>query len=118
MKYLKQLCIILLISFVGEVLSFVIPAPIPASIYGIVILFGGLVSGIISLGAVKETGKFLVEIMPIMFIPAGVGLINAWDVMKPTIIQYGVVTLMTTIFVMAAAGRVTQWICRRGKKNV
>lgn len=118
MKYLKQLCIILLISFAGEVLSIVIPAPIPASIYGIVILFGGLVSGIIPLGAVKETGKFLVEIMPVMFIPAGVGLINAWDIMKPSIIQYAVVTLMTTIFVMAAAGRVTQWICRRGKKNV
>lgn len=118
MKYLKQLFVILFIAFIGEVLSYVIPAPIPASIYGIVILFAGLVTKIIPLDAVKDTGKFLVEIMPVMFIPAGVGLINSWDVMKPSIVQYAIVTLMTTIFVMAVAGRVTQWMCRRGKKNV
>ncbi len=71
MKYLRQLLLILSISFAGEVLKYFLPFPIPASIYGMVILFIGLLTGRIRLEAVKETGKFLIEIMPVMFIPAG-----------------------------------------------
>ena len=39
MKWMKQFGIILLVSFVGEVLEKWIPLPIPASIYGIILLF-------------------------------------------------------------------------------
>ena len=39
MKWMKQFGIILLISFVGEILEKWIPLPIPASIYGIILLF-------------------------------------------------------------------------------
>lgn len=45
MKYLKQFLIILLISFAGELLKYVLPLPIPASIYGMVILLVGLLTG-------------------------------------------------------------------------
>ena len=47
MKYVKQFFIILLISFVGELFKYLIPLPIPASIYGMVILFIGLMTGLI-----------------------------------------------------------------------
>ena len=70
--------IILAISLVGEILKYILPLPIPASIYGMAILFAGLMSGLIKLDAVRETGKFLIEIMPLMFIPAGVGLMDSW----------------------------------------
>lgn len=72
MKYIRQFLIILAISFIGELLKYVLPLPIPASIYGMAILFVCLMTGWIKLEAVKETGKFLIEIMPLMFIPAGV----------------------------------------------
>ena len=78
MKYLKQFLIILVISLVGELMNKFIPLPVPASIYGMVILFAGLLTGLIKLDAVKEAGRFLIEIMPVMFIPAGVGLISSW----------------------------------------
>ena len=74
MKYLRQFLIILGISFVGELLKVLLPLPIPASIYGMVILFIGLLTGWIPLDAVRDAGKFLIEIMPVMFIPAGVAL--------------------------------------------
>ena len=74
MKYLKQLLIILGISFLGELLKYFLPLPIPASIYGMVILFALLLSGALPLSAVRETGNLLVAVMPVMFIPAGVGL--------------------------------------------
>ena len=56
MKYLKQFFLIILISFIGEILHAVIPLPIPASIYGIVLLFTGLMTGIVPLKAVKDAG--------------------------------------------------------------
>ena len=82
MKYVKQFFIILLISFVGELFKYLIPLPIPASIYGMVILFIGLMTGLIRLDDVKDVGKFLIEIMPLMFIPAGVGLITSWEQLR------------------------------------
>ena len=117
MKYIKQFCIILLISFIGEVLHFLIPMPIPASIYGIILMLAGLLSGIIPLSSVKETGLFLVEIMPVMFIPAAVGLLDSWELISDSILIYVVVALVTTVGVMAVAGRVTQMVIRMGNKN-
>ena len=52
MKLLKQFLIILAISFVGEILKYLLPLPVPASIYGMVILFIGLLTGLIPLNSV------------------------------------------------------------------
>lgn len=117
MKYLKQFIIILGISFAGEFIKYVLPLPIPASIYGMVILFVGLLTGVIKLDMVKDTGKFLIEIMPVMFIPAGVGLMNAWEELVPIIVPVGIITVVTNITVMAAAGRTSQWMIRREKNK-
>ena len=63
-----------------------IPLPVPASIYGLILLLIALMTGIVKLHHIKETGQFLIDIMPIMFIPAGVGLITSWGVLKAQII--------------------------------
>lgn len=115
MKYVKQFLIILLISLVGEILKQIIPLPVPASIYGMVLLFIGLLSGIIKLESVKECGTFLIEIMPVMFIPAGVGLIESWSTLQTMLFPACLVTVVTLVTVMAATGRVSQWIIRREK---
>jgi len=117
MKYLKQFLIILLISFVGELLKYVLPLPIPASIYGMVILLVGLLTGWIALDAVKDVGKFLIEIMPVMFIPAGVGLMSSWGILKPLILPVSIITVVTIVTVMAATGKVSQWVIRKGKSD-
>lgn len=117
MKYLKQFLIILVISLIGEILNKVLPLPVPASIYGMVILFIGLLSGLIKLESVKEAGSFLIEIMPVMFIPAGVGLMSSWLNLKPIIIPVCIITVVTIFTVMAVSGHVTQFIVRRTKKK-
>ncbi|MCJ7966218.1 MAG: CidA/LrgA family protein [Eubacterium sp.] len=117
MKYLKQFLIILLISFAGELLKYVLPLPIPASIYGMVILLVGLLTGWIALDAVKDVGKFLIEIMPVMFIPAGVGLMSSWGILKPLILPVSIITVVTIVTVMAATGKVSQWVIRKGKSD-
>lgn len=118
MKYIKQFLIILLISFLGEILKCLLPLPIPASIYGMIILFLGLMTKVIKLESVKETGKFLIEIMPIMFIPAGVGLMTTWGALQPILLPVSIITAVTIITVMVATGWVSQIIIRKsGKKK-
>lgn len=117
MKYLKQFLIILVISLIGELLNKLLPLPVPASIYGIVILFIGLLSGVIKLSSVKEAGNFLIEIMPVMFIPAGVGLMSSWLNLKPIIIPVCIITVAAIFTVMIVSGHVTQFIVKRTKKN-
>ena len=117
MKYLKQFGIILAISFVSELMNMFIPLPVPASIYGIVILFLLLISKILPVESVREAGYFLVEIMPVMFIPAGAGLLESWGVLQPIWLPVCIITVATTVIVMAVTGRVTQAIIRAEKKK-
>ena len=117
MKYLKQFLIILVISLIGELLNKLLPLPVPASIYGMVILFIGLLSGVIKLSSVKEAGSFLIEIMPVMFIPAGVGLMSSWGVLKPLLVPVSVITVVSLVVVMAAGGLVSQAVIRITRKK-
>ncbi len=117
MKYIKQFGIIIAVSFIGEVLKYFIPLPIPASIYGLVLMYILLLSGAIKPGSVKETAYFLIEIMPLMFIPAAAGLIETWGIIKPNLLAYAVITVFSTFLVMLISGRVTQLVIKRGKKG-
>lgn len=115
MKILKQLGIILLITFAGEGLKSMLPLPIPASIYGMIILLAALISGVLKLESVREVGEFLIEIMPILFVPAAVGLLDSWEQLQPIVIPAIVITVVITVLVMAVTGWVTQGIIRHGK---
>lgn len=115
MKYVKQFLIILGISLIGEVLKYLLPLPIPASIYGMAILFFCLMTGIVKLDDVRETGKFLIEIMPMMFIPAGVGLMDSWETLQPVFFPVCMITVIAIFTVMLATGRLSQWIIRKDR---
>ena len=117
MKYIIQFEIILAISLIGELLNRLIPLPIPASIYGMVILFTALCTGAIKLSAVRETGKFLIYIMPMMFIPATVGLLESWSVMQEFLTAIIVISLVSTLLVMAFTGHITQFIIKLKEKE-
>ncbi|MGN1137411.1 MAG: CidA/LrgA family protein [Oscillospiraceae bacterium] len=117
MKYINQFIIIIFISFIGEILHTLIPLPVPASIYGLVIMLVLLIFRMLPLSAVKEAGKFLLDIMPMMFIPAAVGLMVSWDALKPICIPVIIMTVVSTVAVMAVSGRVTQFVIRTGEKR-
>ena len=88
MKFVRQFMIILAISFVGELLHALLPLPVPASIYGLVLMLIGLQTGILPLSAVNEAGGFLIEIMPMLFIPAGVGLMVSWGALNDAVLDF------------------------------
>ena len=114
MKYLRQFAIILFVSLLGELLR---PLPIPASVYGLVLMLVALTTGMLKVHQVKAAADFLIEIMPVMFIPAGVGLLDSWPALRSVWIPVVLITLLTTIIVMAVTGQVAQKIIRKEEKK-
>ena len=114
MKYIFQFLIIMIFAFIGELLHYFIPLPIPASIYGIVLLFLALELKILKVSDIEETSSFLIAVMPLMFLPPAVGVIESWDLIRQAWFPYVVITLVSTVVVMVVSGRVTQWFIRKG----
>lgn len=110
MRYIKQLCIILIVSFIGEILASVINLPIPASVYGLVLMLILLSTKIVKLNQVYTVSKYLIEIMPMLFIPAGVGLMTSYDSLKPYIVPVIIIVFVSTVFVLVVSGYFTQYV--------
>jgi holin-like protein len=117
MKYLRQFGIILAVTFIAEIAKYLIPLPIPASIYGMLFMLAALKTGLVPLNSVKEAGNYLIEIMPLMFIPAAVGLLAALDELRDVWIPVAVMIVIVTVIVMGVTGRVTQLMIRMERRK-
>lgn len=117
MKYVIQFLIIAAFAFIGELLHWFIPLPIPASIYGIVLLFIALELKWVKVSDIREVSSFLIAVMPIMFIPAAAGLMESWGAVKSSVWEYSLITIVSTFVVMGVSGAVTQFVIWRGKKK-
>ncbi len=117
MKYLHQALIIAAVTFAAELIKFLIPLPIPASIYGLVLLFTLLKTGILKLSQVEDVGGLLLELMPLLLVPTSVSFINSLDAVKAMLPAVLIIGLVGTSIVMLVTGRVTQWCIekREGK---
>ena len=113
MKFIIQFSIILFLSFIGELLSSFIPLPIPGSIYGLIILLILLCTKVIKPHHVKEVSDFLIEIMPLMFIPVTVGIMDSYKVFTHLLPEIIIAATIITAVVMGVSGVVTQFVIRR-----
>ncbi|MBR2422536.1 MAG: CidA/LrgA family protein [Oscillospiraceae bacterium] len=113
MKYIKQILIILAFTGVGEALAYLIPFPIPAAIYGIVLLLIALGTGILKTSQVKEVSGFLISIMPILYVPICVRILEYWGVISQNAAAIVSITLVSTFLVFAVSGLVTQGIMKK-----
>lgn len=119
MKYLKQLMIILLFSFTGELLYLLIPLPVPASIYGMVLLFAALLSGAVKLVQVEEAADFLLGIMPVFFISPTVSIMTSYGFIAGHLMSFLIICILSTLAALFLCSSVSQWMIRRkrGKTN-
>ena len=113
MKYLKQLLIILAFSLAGELLQTVIPLPIPAAIYGFILLFLALLTGLLKAEAIEKTAAFLIGIMPVLFVAPAVNILSYFDVIVPSLVPVTVIVVVSTVVVFGVAGLVTQALSRK-----
>lgn len=119
MKYLQQFCIIIMISFISELMKHIIPLPIPANIYGLILMFLVLFTGLIKVEQVKEVSDFLIELMPIMFIPPAVAVMEHYRIFEGFYVQSVVTIILSTIIIMTVTALTVDTVIRLkgGKKN-
>ncbi len=116
MKYLHQFLIILGFTLLGEALQRMVPLPVPASVYGIVLLFLALSFGLVKLEQVKEAGGFLTSILPILFVAPAVGILENWALIRDALIPMVLLVLASTALVFGISGRIAQAILKKGEK--
>lgn len=117
MKYLCQFAIIATITFLGEVLNIILPFPVPASVYGMVLLFLALLFRVIKTEQVEETADFFVGIMPVFFIAPAVGMMETLPKIKGELFPVLVITIITTVLTMAITGLTAQGVIRLKKEG-
>lgn len=117
MAYLYQFAIIMAASWLGELVSRLVPLPIPAAVWGILILFLGLQTKLVKLHWVEKAGGFLLDILPILFVSPVVNLIACWEPVSRVLVPTTVIALVTTAAVFAVAGWVTQLLRRRKRDD-
>ena len=117
MKYVKEVAWIMAFTFIGEALNKLLPLPIPAGVYGLVLLLVGLITGIVKLEDVETTGGFLLDTMTLMFIPAAVGIMSVTDILLPVLVPYLVIIISSTVIVMTVTGIAAPLILRRSEKK-
>ena len=114
MKYLPQFCIILGFTLAGEALQRLLPLPIPASVWGLALLFLALCLGIVKLEQVKDAATFLISIMALLFVSPAVGIAENWALIQPRLLPIFLLLAGSTCLVFGISGRLTQWLLKKG----
>ena len=115
MHYLKQFAVIIAISAISELLAIFIPLPVPASIYGMSLLFLVLMTGVLKLKQVESAANLLLGIMPALFVVSGAGLITSYGQIAENFASWIAVNIGSTIVILATTGLLAQGLIRRKK---
>jgi len=118
MKYLTQFLIIMGFTLLGEALQRLIPLPIPASVYGLALLFAALCLKVVKVEQVKQTGAFLTSILPILFVSPAVGIVEDWGLIADRLVPILLLLVGSTILSFGISGRITQAILRKDGDRV
>jgi len=113
MKYLSQVLIILGFTLTGEALQRVIPLPIPASVYGLALLFSALCLKIVKVDQVKATGSFLTSILPILFVSPAVGIVDDWGLIRNDLLPIVLLLVGSTVVTFGISGKLAQRFLRK-----
>ncbi len=115
--YLKQSAWIFGFSLLSEALNRLIPLPIPAAVYGLVLLFSALCLKIVKVEQIKQVSDFLLTILPFLLVSPAVNLLESWGILAPHVLPIALLVLSSTVLVFAVSGIVTQFFCRKEKSD-
>jgi holin-like protein len=114
MKYLSQFCIILGFTLAGEALQRLLPLPIPASVYGLALLFLCLCLGFVKTEQVKDAATFLISIMAMLFVSPAVGIVENWTLIQPKLLPICLLLAASTFLTFGISGGLTQLLMKKG----
>lgn len=116
-KYLRQFLLIFGFTLLGEAFNRLLPLPIPAAVYGLVLLLVALCLKIIKVEQVKQISDFLLTILPVLFVSPAVTLMESWGILAPAILPIALLVISSTVIVFVIAGLVSQAVCGKEGSN-
>lgn len=117
MKILRQICIILFINFIGELIHLVLRTSIPGNVIGMLLLLVLLCTKIIKLKHIDEISDFFLKNLAFFFLPAGVGLISCMSLLNGNWGAILIVCLLSTIVVIVVTGFTIQFFKKAVKER-
>ncbi len=117
MKYLHQAVILTAITFAAEIIKYLLPLPVPASIYGLLLLFILLKAGLVKLSQIEDVGNLLLELMPLLLVPASVSFLTVVDTIQEMLLPVLIMGFIGTMAVMFVTGHVTQWLIQGRRRS-
>lgn len=121
MKYVFQLMMIMMVSLAGELLNALLPLPVPASVYGLAILFTLLATKVVKLDQVEDVAEFLMSIMPLFFLESTVRIMESYGLVKGKILALFLAAFLSFATVVVVTGRAAQaiirWKNKKGEQN-
>ena len=120
MKIIKQIGVIFTVCWLSQVIAEYLPFDFPASVIGMIVLFLCLMTGILKVEHIQEKADFLLGNMAFFFVPAGVSIMNYFDILKESLIPFLVICILSTVITFAVTAYsvkfVMKWMNRRKKR--
>lgn len=117
MELLFEFARILFFCFAGELCRVLLPLPIPASVYGLLLLLAALKFGWVKLHQVRRAALFLTGIFPVLFVPAAAGVMDLLAELQAMLLPALIALVPITVLVMVVSGKVTQYFVRRKEQS-
>ncbi|HDK2976632.1 TPA: antiholin-like murein hydrolase modulator LrgA [Staphylococcus aureus] len=110
--FFHQVIVIALVLFVSKIIESFMPIPMPASVIGLVLLFVLLCTGSVKLGEVEKVGTTLTNNIGLLFVPAGISVVNSLGVISQAPFLIIGLIIVSTILLLICTGYVTQIIMK------
>jgi len=110
MKLLWQIGLVFGVCLLGQVIAALLPVAFPGSVISMVLLFLLLLFRLVKVDHIQQKADFLLKNMAFFFIPAGVGILAQFDLIKDHILALLAVVVITTLLTFGSTALVVQGI--------
>ena len=117
MKILKQSAIIAAVCAAAELIKYLLPLPIPASVYGLLLMLAALLTGGIRPEQIETTADFLITIMPVLFVAPTIALVARLGRLASLAVPLLLVATIGTVLVIGLSGKAAQAVGKREEKK-
>lgn len=117
LKILKQIFIILIITFLGELISKTLSLPIPGNVLGMLLLLIALLTRVIKPEHIEEVSNYLLNNLAFFFVPASIGIMGCVDVLKGNVTKLLIICFISTCIVLVVTAHTVQFVSKLMNKK-
>jgi len=110
MKMMYQIGLLFGVCLLGQAISVFLPISFPGSVLSMIILFLLLFFRVIKVDHIQQKADFLLKNMSFFFIPAGIGILSSFDLIRSSILPLIAVIIVTTILTFGATALTVQGV--------